>query len=240
MKLLAGEDLESFFRIYKHDSGNNLSIIRIFLEQALKTGSKDFIEKAQLVVNHEMLIRNALDYLRTEDTQKDSWLEGSDELNLDKIVSTALFVAEDHRDVYNPQMQVSKKVDDLTIHSNELFYRYLYNGISNAFKSLRKKAYKEGTEQKPFGYYDFSFGPKLDIICERVGSEAKIVLRDNGIGMSEEQIKKIGEKGHSDWQGSGLGLAFMNIVLPKIGIRYEVESKPLEYAQFTFYAAIKR
>jgi hypothetical protein len=244
MKLLTGDNLELYIRLFNHDTGNNLLTTQIFLEQAQETGNKEFIKKAQLAVEHIMMIKNASTTLITENIEKDSWLKDSDSLNIGNIVNTAIYIAEDHRDTYHPQMQVSTKVDDVNIRSNELFYKYFYNCISNSFKSLRKKAYHTGDEKRPFGYDDFSFGPRLDIICEKSEGEAKIVLRDNGLGMSEEQIKNVGKIGYSNWQdgrlSSGFGLAFMDIVLPKVGVRYKIESKPGEYAQFTFYAAIKK
>ncbi len=234
MKLLAGDDLDTFFKVYKHDTVGSSVAAEGLLDDFLETGNQDYAKKAKFMVAHGRWMLEALNCLRTKDTDEDSWLTWDDGVDISEIADTALSVAQYHFGIYG-QVEVSQSLDNLGINSNHLFYKYFFNCISNAFESLEQKALGD----KKYPNYDFSFGPRLDIICEKVNGEARIVLRDNGIGMTEEQIKRIGEKGESGWEGSGLGLAFMDIALPKVGVRYTVESKPLEYAQFTFHAAIK-
>ena len=73
-------------------------------------------------------------------------------------------------------------------------------------------------------------GSKIFILNEQTNADVQITIRDEGRGMSEEQIKKVSsflqfERDHYEQQGIGIGLAIA-ITLAKIhGGNFTIESK---------------
>ena len=72
-------------------------------------------------------------------------------------------------------------------------------------------------------------GAAITISNEKKGSSVNIIVRDEGRGMSEEQIQKISgfqqfERGYYEQQGAGLGLAIAKIVTEIHGGSLSIES----------------
>jgi len=79
--------------------------------------------------------------------------------------------------------------------------------------------------------------PLIDIHVESVEDQVKLVYRDNGCGISAENLKKIFDPFFTTNRGkggTGLGLSILhNLVTNKLGGKVSVESEPGEGTQFT-------
>lgn len=78
----------------------------------------------------------------------------------------------------------------------------------------------------------------IEIILERSGDEAKLTVRDNGVGIDSEVMPKIFEPFFTTkpaGQGTGLGLSVVQNIVKNHGGRIEVKSIPLEGSEFILY-----
>lgn len=71
-----------------------------------------------------------------------------------------------------------------------------------------------------------SFDPKIEITFNQLNeNQLKITFQDNGIGISDENKKKIFDYGFTTTDGSGLGLTHIKELIEKIGGKIELEEE---------------
>ena len=79
--------------------------------------------------------------------------------------------------------------------------------------------------------------PKVEIRHEETRSEDRLIISDNGIGIEEEFFEKIFENfgrlhNRSDYEGSGMGLAIVKLLVEKLGGNIQVKSTKGEGSTF--------
>lgn len=117
--------------------------------------------------------------------------------------------------------QVLIKDDVFVSADRDMIHLVLRNLLSNAIKFTPEKGHIE------IGFND-------------IGSFVEIYVRDSGVGISEEALKKIKQQifytttGTSSETGTGLGLMLCNEFLSKNGSRLNIESKVGEGSLFSF------
>jgi signal transduction histidine kinase len=83
-------------------------------------------------------------------------------------------------------------------------------------------------------------GGRVDVRCRRLGDETLVTFRDNGIGISPDDLPKIwdrlyrGDKSRSQ-RGLGLGLNLVKAFVEAHGGKIEVRSEPGEFSEFTVH-----
>ncbi|MBB6729360.1 sensor histidine kinase [Cohnella zeiphila] len=83
-------------------------------------------------------------------------------------------------------------------------------------------------------------GQSVEVSIERDGTDAVVSVRDEGVGISKENLDRIwqrfykSDKARSAHAGSGLGLSIVQHVLARHGTAATVESKPGRGSKFTF------
>jgi len=94
----------------------------------------------------------------------------------------------------------------------EMWEKIVLNLISNAFK--------------------FTFDGEIEVSVHRVGTEARLTVRDTGTGISAQEIPRLFERFHRingapgrSYEGSGIGLALVQELARFHGGRVEVESE---------------
>jgi len=123
---------------------------------------------------------------------------------------------------------INKIKDDINVYADKL-------RLSEVFKNLINNSVK----------YTDSSGGKITIDAEKKDEDfAKISLKDTGIGMTEDQLKKVfddffkADKQTSDYHSTGLGLAICKRIVEKHGGKIWVESEGLDKGS-TFYFTLK-
>ncbi len=112
--------------------------------------------------------------------------------------------------------------------------RVFLNLINNACYSV-----KDATANKPSGWV-----PTLRVSSRKAGNTVEVRIRDNGKGITPENIKKIFDPFFTTkpaGKGTGLGLSLSyDIVVQVHGGQIQVESEPGEYAEFIVKIPIKQ
>lgn len=115
--------------------------------------------------------------------------------------------------------------DDSTVNVDEMqFTNVIFNLLDNAVK-----------------YRNEDIEPELTVRTEDVtGNKLRIIIRDNGIGMKKEDLKKIFEKfyrvhtgNRHDVKGFGLGLAYVQKMVTAFGGSISVDSELGKGSEFT-------
>lgn len=160
--------------------------------------------------------------LRLSKLENHSILQPND-FRLDEQIRQAIITYEDKWSKKNIDLNID--LDEVTIFYDEgLFAQVWQNLISNAIKFTDE-------------------GGEINIILKKYDGEALFIIRDNGIGMSEDVKEHIfdkfyqGDASHAQ-EGNGLGLALVKKILDNSHCRIEVESKEGEGTAFSVHIPI--
>ena len=105
--------------------------------------------------------------------------------------------------------------------------RVLLNLLSNAFYAMAKRA-KEGGEE--------GYRPQLSVALKKLAGKLEIVIRDNGIGITEDVRAKLftpffTTKAPGEGTGLGLSLSY-DVVVHGHGGGLRVDSEPMSHTEF--------
>ncbi len=77
-------------------------------------------------------------------------------------------------------------------------------------------------------------GGSVLVTCFKKGKEAVVSLKDNGIGISPDELPRIFDRFYREKLGAGLGLAIAREIIEAHGSKIQVESTPGKGSCFTF------
>jgi C4-dicarboxylate-specific signal transduction histidine kinase len=152
------------------------------------------------------------------------------EVKIDAIFSAALrFLSHEWRD----KIELEKYIEDgLIIWGNEhQLIQVIVNLLQNGFDAMRKKPFKNGET------------PKVVIDARERGSMAVIKVRDNGSGISSDNLGKIFDPFFTTkdvGEGMGLGLSICYRIVQAHEGRIAVDSVPNEYCEFTLELPVSK
>jgi PAS domain S-box-containing protein len=155
----------------------------------------------------ESVIRNILDLSRLEAGGRKYRIVS---LKLDEAVREVL---DDYRaDFEASSMHASTHLEEVSVISDrEMLWHVLSNIITNAIKFRTRTG-----------------RPTLDISLSREGEGALLTVSDNGIGLSNEEKKRVFErfyKGTPSAEGSGVGLSIARMITKDLGLDLWIESE---------------
>lgn len=214
----ANEGLESFAYMASHDLQEPVRKINLYTSQFLQN-NRDTIDQASL-----QLLDKAVDatsrmsqiiqgILNLSSIRSEIDLE---RVNLGEVIAQAITDLDEKIREANAEVTVSQLPD--VKGSYEYLVQLFYNLISNAIK--------------------FSRNPVVDVFAEQTDNWVRIHVKDNGIGMKEEETKKIFnafERLHSrkEYEGSGIGLAICKKIVEAHNGQISVQSNPGTGTVFT-------
>ncbi len=218
---------DRFFSIIAHDIKNPLAGILGFGEHLVrnyKTLDPEEIKEIAVTINdasHNLysLLENLLSWSRLQ-TGRLKYSPTS--FNLKEICSKSIELQKINAG--NKGISLKSNLEDmLEVHADiNMFMLVIRNLLSNAVKFTNK-------------------GGTIVITSGREGGMAIICIRDNGVGISEENILKLfhidggfSTRGTSNEEGTGLGLLLCKECVEKNGGTISVSSKPGEGSTFCF------
>ena len=118
---------------------------------------------------------------------------------------------------FNATISIDEKIENCLGHANWL-EEVWYNLISNAIKYGGRP-------------------PRVEILSQKIsGGKIQYLIRDNGAGLSEDEIEMILEAPHKvkhySIKGHGFGLSIVKRIIEKIGGEISVESKKSDGTEF--------
>jgi C4-dicarboxylate-specific signal transduction histidine kinase len=210
-----------------HEINNPLNFAKTAIHM-LKTMSKSMAEDDRPDYEETLKeIEDGINRVRTIVSDLRSFthpnLADFQETKIESVFSAALrFVSHEWRD----KVELEKHIDEnLTIWGNEhQLIQVLVNLLQNGFDAMRKKAFKNGEK------------PKVIIDARERGSQAVIKVRDNGTGISSDNVGKIFDPFFTTkdvGEGMGLGLSICYRIIQAHEGRIAVDSVPNEFCEFT-------
>ncbi|MDE6867842.1 MAG: HAMP domain-containing histidine kinase [Clostridia bacterium] len=211
---------KSFTRNVSHEFKTPISVIKSYAQAATDADDKATLENYMKIIVSESdrlanLSKNVLELSRMDSTtiiSKEDVFVPAEQIR-SAILATQLKWSK-------KDISVEPDLEEFEIKSNEnLLFRVWQNLISNAIKFTEEK----GT---------------IAIILKKQESDLLFIIKDNGIGIADEDKDKIfdpfftGDKSHNK-EGSGLGLPLAKTIIEKLGGKISFESERNKGTTFT-------
>ena len=203
---LSNQELEQFAHVASHDMKEPVRKIRIFLERlkseignALSPNAEKYINRIDAASNNiTKMVDGVLVYASIKEQQF-----VTEKINLNQVVMEI----EKDLDLLLHEKKGIIEYDELPVveGSTFLFYQLFYNLINNSLKFARADV-----------------SPKIQITAlqDPANSVTEIVIKDNGIGFSQEHSEKIFDTftrlhNKNQFEGTGLGLSICKRIVEK-------------------------
>lgn len=219
-----------FFATVSHDIRTPLNSI-IGFAQLLKLGEENESKRKHyldsIVDSGDVLMQLINDVLDLSKLEAEKMVFAPEWCDIDQIVSSTLSAFDGRASVENITLssKVPPDLPECLVDPHRL-RQILFNLVGNAVK--------------------FTHGGFVRVTVELSPSPAdskrgilEIAVRDNGVGISPENLERLGrpfvqlEKGTGQMQGTGLGLAICRQMLSRMGGELKIESKLGEGSTFT-------
>ena len=216
------EDLETFTHIIAHDLRAPLRAIQGFSNSVKEEygkelgdeGKKDIERICKAAENLDELITDLLDYSKVSRSKIELR-----NVNPNMVINECIEHLDDKIRLKDAEIDIESSIPLVKAHKPTLKL-VLLNLISNSLKFVGPDV-----------------TPKISIYYEEGENNIKLMLEDNGIGISGDDQKiifDVFEKLHSieEYEGTGVGLAIVERSIEKMDGKVGVESKPGEGSKF--------
>ena len=225
-------ELKSFFmHTITHELKTPLTSIKLFTEKLqdkkdIPSEKSDFYLEVIEGESDKLrrLIDNILDYARIEKGMKSY---NQKHINLNEVVKKAL-------DSMKYQFMISKQSVELIIDSNEMIINADEEAVERAITNLLTNAIKYSSGES-----------KTTVSVKKLKSSAGVEVKDNGRGISDEDLKNIFEPFKrvkavevKKIEGTGLGLAIVKHIMDAHQGKVEVESEIGKGSKFTLWFSL--
>lgn len=208
------KDFSDFINYWVHEIKTPIAASKLIM----KNENKSEREKLDIIENQIMSIENyveqALYYLRTDSFSKDYFIG---EINVSQFINNII--------KKNAKLFIAKRINiqlenlDFIVYSDIKWLNFIAEQIIlNALKYTDKNGII-----KIYGHLD--------------ESEQCIIIEDNGIGIKQEDMKRVFDKGFTGYNGrenlkaTGIGLYLSKILSNKLGHDISIESVYSEYTK---------
>lgn len=134
-----------------------------------------------------------------------------DYISLPQELKAVIEIMSPYATMHNVELTIERSVDPVIVHANpEELKQVLVNFIKNAIEACSERT--DG---------------RVSIMMILQGMKVAITIKDNGTGMTEEEVRRLGTVFFSSKSfGTGIGLTFSYEVIRTLGGQVEVQSKP--------------
>jgi signal transduction histidine kinase len=206
------KDYKEYIEQWIHEVKTPISAIKLIEENNRTSTSRAVLEELE---NIDRYVEQALFYARSEETQKDYLIK---EISLKQCVNKVL--------IRNKQMFILNNIDiDLTdlnksVYCDSKWLEFIINQvIVNAVKYRR------------------SLLPMVKIYTRDIKGGIQLIIEDNGIGIPDNEISRIfdkgftGSKGRQNHKATGIGLYLCKKLCDKLGLLIAADSKENLYTK---------
>lgn len=212
------KDFSDFINYWVHEIKTPIAASKLILENETKSKEEilDIIEDK--IMSIENYVEQALYYLLADNFSKDYFIG---EINIGQFINNII--------KKNAKLFIAKKIKielenlDFTINSDIKWLNFI---VEQIILNALKYTDNNGTI-KIYGYAD--------------DKERCIVIEDNGIGIKQEDIKRVFNKGFTGYNGrqnlkaTGIGLYLSKKLTEKLGHDISIESIYSEYTKVTIH-----
>ncbi|MFO7990862.1 MAG: ATP-binding protein [Thermoplasmata archaeon] len=216
------EELKTFSYSVSHDlrapvramEGFSSILLEDYSDELDQTG-RDYLKRIHnSSQNMDRLISDLLKYGRLTHEAKEV-----KRVSLENVVKDVISDLEDEIEDSGAHLKTTGVFPDVTANKTML-KQCISNLIKNAIK-----------------FVENGKRPEIEISGEKVGNEARVEVKDNGIGIPEEHQEKIFDvferlHGRETYSGTGVGLAIVRKGIERMGGEIGVESTPGEGSTF--------
>ncbi len=194
-----------------HEVRNPLTVSRGFIQLLSDDGTSSENRKEFVSITLKELDR-ATDIINNYLTFAKPVLEKNEKININKEIQQAIYVISPLATMSG--VEIEQKIDDpeqnqfMSIGERKKFQQCLINVMKNGIESMKSE------------------GGKLQIHLSGFENTVKIEISDQGVGMSQEQIKRLGQPYFSNKEtGTGLGLMVSYSIVKGMNGTIEVSSE---------------
>ena len=209
-ELISRQEMQDYYGMWVHQIKTPISAMRMLLQ----TMEEEYPEEKKLrelkaeLFQIEQYVEMVLTYLRMEDMASDLKLES---YSLDELISASIrkysqmFILKKIRLEY-------KTLNQMVITDKKWFCFVIEQILSNALKYTEK-------------------GGTIQIFTKQESDQLWLVIEDNGIGIWEEDLPRVFERGFTGYNGradkksTGIGLYLCKKVMGRLRHQIRIESK---------------
>lgn len=209
---------DTLFSQWIHNMKTSITVIDLACEKSiLSKKNNEYIDDIKEEnISLKKNLEECLNLLRLEDFSRDYI---TDPCNLRELVNTA--VNSKKRDfIYKSVFPKVNIAENINVYTDKKWCHYMIEQIlSNSIKYSNA-------------------GSKIDISAVDNSSKIELIIKDNGIGILEEDLPRVfdpfftGSNGRNERSSTGIGLYMVKVISKKLGHAVEIESTPLSGTQF--------
>lgn len=212
------ENLE-FVTSWVHEIKTPIAVTRLIIENESKKPTVDILNSIEEEIDKiEDHVERALYNARVDAFSKDYFIT---EVDMDKLIREV--IKKNSRSFIGKKIKVDISEINMEVTSDKKWLFFIINQIIN--NSL-KYTDKHGT---------------IAIYTERDDKEKRLIIKDNGIGIKEEDIKRVFDKGFTGYTGrtsyssTGMGLYLSKKLCDKLSHYITVDSEYKLYTKVTVH-----
>lgn len=206
------KDYKEYIEQWIHEVKTPISSIKLIEENNKSNVSRQVLQQLE---NIDAYVEQALFYARSEDVEKDYLIK---EISMQECVNKVI--------IRNKQLLILNRINieieniDKTIYCDSKWLEFIINQIIiNSAKYRTQKS------------------PTIKIYTRDVKNGIQLIIEDNGIGIPQNEISRVFEKGFTGNQGrinsksTGIGLYLCKKLCDKLGLLISIDSKENTYTK---------
>ena len=207
------QDYKDYIELWIHEVKLPIATSKLIIENNKNEVTKNIEEELDQIENY---VEQALYYARSSTVEKDYYIN---KCILKDIVNTAIL--KNKSNLILNKINIELENLDLQVYTDSKWCIFILNQIIQ--NSIKYK--KDGNSI-------------LQINAKENKENVVLNIKDNGIGIKQEEVEKVFEKGFTGTNGridgkksTGMGLYLCKKLCDKLGLSIEIESKKDEYTQ---------
>ena len=200
------QEYREYIETWVHEIKTPISSTKLIIENNNNEITKKIDTQIDKIENY---IEQVLYYSKSDNVEKDYIIK---EVSLKEIVTN--IIKKNSRDFINKNIKLELNDIENTIYSDKKWVEFILNQIiSNSIKYSKTK------------------GAKIQISSQDIDNAVVLIIRDNGVGISEKDINRVFEKGFTGENGrvfgksTGIGLYLCNKLCNKLGLVLTIDSE---------------